>query len=151
MPSRPSPWWIILSAMFVLLVAVQVLPYGRNHTNPPVAEEPPWDSPQTRALVKQACFDCHSNETEWPWYSHVAPASWLIERDVRQARARLNFSEWNRRPDRVEDRIEDALNGEMPRSIYTMLDAHGRLAPSDRIFLVRGLGRTIALAERQGR
>ena len=57
----------------------QVVPYGRNHTNPAVVYEPDWDSPETRALAERACFDCHSNETTWPWYSTIAPISWLTQ------------------------------------------------------------------------
>ncbi len=83
---------VLAAAGFGLL---QLVPYGRNHTNPPVAAEPAWASAQTRALAVRACFDCHSNETTWPWYSNVAPVSWLIQRDVDEGRRRLNFSEWN--------------------------------------------------------
>ena len=58
---------------------IQFVPYGRSHTNPPVLSEPAWDSPETRVLAQTACFDCHSNETDWsPWYTKVAPASWLV-------------------------------------------------------------------------
>jgi hypothetical protein len=53
------------------VLAIQLLPYGRRHTNPPVTQEPRWDQPRTRALAVRACFDCHSNETVWPWYSRV--------------------------------------------------------------------------------
>jgi hypothetical protein len=149
MPYRLSPWWIVLSLLLVVLVGVQLIPYGRHHTNPPIVAEPPWDSPQTRALVQQACFDCHSNETKWPWYSQIAPASWILHRDVNAARARLNFSDWDRRPDDVGDAIEEALKGKMPRSMYLRMNPHARLASSDRIFLERGLARTLARAERQ--
>ena len=58
------------------VVVMQLVPYGRDHSNPPVTAEPNWDSPETRALFKRACFDCHSNETVWPWYAYVAPFSW---------------------------------------------------------------------------
>ena len=75
--------------MGVLLI-IQFVPYGRDHTNPPVIAEPAWDSPQTRALFFRACADCHSNETTWPWYSTIAPASWLITRDVMEGRATFN-------------------------------------------------------------
>jgi hypothetical protein len=76
--------------------AIQLVPYGRDHGNPPVTGEPTWDASETRALVKQACFDCHSNETEWPAYASIAPVSWLVQRDVNEGRAVLNFSEWPR-------------------------------------------------------
>ncbi len=89
-------WWVLgpLGLLIVALVAVQFVPTGFSHSNPPVVAEPAWDSPATRALAVQACFDCHSNETEWPWYSRVAPMSWLVEADVKKGRAALNFSEW---------------------------------------------------------
>src|ERR1700745_1859161 len=70
---------------------IQLVPFGRQHTNPPVIQEPAWDSPQTRDLVKRACFDCHSNQTVWPWYSNVAPVSWLVQRDVNGGRRHLYF------------------------------------------------------------
>ncbi len=88
---------VLFGSLLVLLAGfllIQLVPYGRNHTNPPVLQEPNWDSPQTRALAQRACFDCHSNETEWPWYSHVAPVSWLVQRDVEEGREKVNFSTW---------------------------------------------------------
>ncbi|NVB82954.1 MAG: cytochrome C, partial [Kofleriaceae bacterium] len=70
-------------AFFVGMFGVmQLVPYGRARSNPPVASEPAWDSPRTRELAVRACFDCHSNETKWPWYARVAPMSWVLERDV---------------------------------------------------------------------
>ena len=85
---------IVIIGLFVL---IQVVPYGRNHANPPVLNEPRWDSPKTRQLAVRACYDCHSNETIWPWYSNVAPVSWLVQKDVDQGRDEINFSEWRRR------------------------------------------------------
>ena len=71
-----------VAAVGLLLVAIQFAPYGRAHTNPPVRREPSWDTPANRELARRACFDCHSNETAWPWYTSVAPVSWLAQRDV---------------------------------------------------------------------
>ena len=97
-------FWVRSGLILVLaLVAIQFVPYGRNHLNPPIGAEPTWDSPETRALAKRACFDCHSNETEWPAYSRLAPASWLIHRDVAEGRAVLNFSEWQRAQEEAAD------------------------------------------------
>jgi uncharacterized membrane protein YgcG len=73
-------------------IVIQFVPV--NETNPPVVSEPKWDSPQTKALVERACYDCHSNETKWTWYSKVAPVSWYVTHDVNEGRAALNFSEW---------------------------------------------------------
>ena len=92
----PTVDFVRTGLVLVLVWCRSVVPYGRDQVNPPVGAEPTWDSPETRALAKQACFDCHSNETEWPAYSRVAPVSWLIQHDVSEGRAALNFSEWQR-------------------------------------------------------
>ena len=84
------------AGLFGVLLAIQLVPYGRGHRNPALRSEPPWDSPATRELARQACFDCHSNETQWPAYASIAPASWLVQHDVDEGRAALNFSEWQR-------------------------------------------------------
>ncbi|MEZ4770229.1 MAG: heme-binding domain-containing protein [Caldilineales bacterium] len=79
--------YVILALVAVFLL-IQLVPYGRDHTNPPVVQEPVWDSPQTEALARAACYDCHSNEVVWPWYSNIAPISWLVQRDVDEGRQR---------------------------------------------------------------
>jgi hypothetical protein len=91
--------WVIRIAVAGLAVfaLAQVIPYGRSHSNPPVQAEPRWDSPATRDLAVRACYDCHSNQTTWPWYPNVAPVSWLLQRDVSGGRATLSFSEWSSR------------------------------------------------------
>ena len=87
-------WAGIGAAAFpFLLLAIQFVPYGRAHTNPPVTAEPAWDSAETRELARRACFDCHSNETAWPSYTSISPASWLAQRHVNEGRRELNFSE----------------------------------------------------------
>ena len=85
-----------LGATGVLLLAIQAVPYGHRHDNPPRRIEPRWASGAIRDLAVRACYDCHSNETVWPWYSYVAPMSWLIRKDIDEGRADLNFSEWDR-------------------------------------------------------
>ena len=130
--------------MLVLaFVVIQFVPYGRDHVNPPVGAEPAWGSPGTRALAKQVCFDCHSNETEWPAYSRVAPVSWLIQRDVSAGRAVLNFSEWQRPQEEAKEAAEEVVEGEMPLQIYRLMHAHARLSAADRERLARGLERTL--------
>ena len=105
--------------------------------------EPAWDSPVTRALAKQACFDCHSNETEWPAYSSVAPASWLIQHDVNEGRAVLNFSEWHRPQPEATAAAEEVFEREMPPAMYQLMHAHARLSYADRDRLARGLAKTL--------
>lgn len=137
-------WWsrLVLGAV-VAFLAVQLIPYGRNHTNPPVTGEPAWDAPVTRALARQACFDCHSNETEWPAYANFAPASWLVQRDVDEGRGVLNFSEWLRAQEEAGDAAEAVLEGEMPPAAYRLAHAHARLSAADRDRLAQGLARTV--------
>jgi hypothetical protein len=127
-----------LSVLGLVLVA-QLVPYGRNHRNPPVVAEPAWDSPATRALAERACFDCHSNETRWPWYSHVAPTSWLVQYDVDEGRRVLNFSEWNRGNSEAGEASETVLEREMPPRGYLMLHPEARLTEAERAQLAFGL------------
>jgi len=144
MRSPTSRWWMWGGVgVLTTLLAIQLVPYGRNHANPPTTGEPTWDSPATRALAKQACFDCHSNETQWPMYAGVAPASWLIQRDVNEGRAILNFSEWPRPQKAAGDAAEEVREGEMPPVAYALMHDHARLTESDRTRLAVGLARTI--------
>jgi mono/diheme cytochrome c family protein len=127
------------------LAAVLVMLAG----NPPVTGEPTWDSSATRALAKQACFDCHSNETQWPAYSSVAPASWLVQRDVNDGRAVLNFSEWTRPQEEAKEASETVREGEMPPDAYTLMHAHARLKTEDRDRLARGFAKTLGSTPQQ--
>lgn len=139
--------WLIgvLLAVFGLLVLVQAVPYGRNHTNPPVTREVRWDSPTTRKLAVGACYDCHSNLTSWRWYSNVAPASWLIYADVQGGRSALNFSEWDKpQGDGAGDAVEAVLGGSMPPWQYKPLHPPARLSADQRRVLAQGLRRTLA-------
>lgn len=142
MPSRRT-WMLIGAAVALLFIAAQAVPYGHGRTNPSVLAEPMWDSVETRALARRACFDCHSNETEWPLYSRIAPASWLIRHDVDEGRAMLNFSEWNRPQEEAAEAPEKVMEGEMPLRVYTVMHAHARLTAAEREQLARGLARTL--------
>lgn len=126
-----------------LFVLIQAIPYGRDHKNPPVLAEPAWDSSQTRALARRACFDCHSNLTTWPWYSNIAPESWLIERDVKGGRSTFNLSEWNRPQDVSLGDVTEAINGGgMPPWYYTLLHSKAGLSKTEKQRLIDGLTRT---------
>lgn len=122
-----------------VLLAAQAVPYGRDHSNPPVRAEPRWDRPRTRELAVRACFDCHSNETRWPWYSHVAPISWLVQHDVDEGRQAVNFSEWDRPQEEAEESVETVETGAMPPWYYPWV----RLSAADRADLARGLAVTL--------
>ena len=123
--------------------AIQLVPYGREHTNPPTIAEPRWDSAETRELARRACFDCHSNQTTWPVYARVAPASWLVYYDVVQGRAELNFSEWQRPQEEAREAPEVVREGEMPPLAYRLMHGHARLSAGERARLASGLARTV--------
>ena len=127
----------------VALLAAQLVPYGRNHTNPPARAEPPWDTPTTRALAVRACYDCHSDETVWPWYSHLAPASWLLQRDVDEGRRKLNFSEWDRPQKEAHESAKTVRKGEMPPWFYSLIQRDARLTAAERQALIAGLEATV--------
>ena len=117
---------------------IQLIPYGHNHTNPPVVQEPNWDSPRTRELAKRACFDCHSNESTWPWYSNIAPVSWLVQHDVEEGRSALTFSDW-RVSRRTEELAEIVLEGEMPPATYLIMHPQAKLSTNEKQELASGL------------
>ena len=147
MKRKPLVYRAVLGLVAAFLL-IQLVPYGHSYSNPPVVREPPWDSLETRALAKGACFDCHSNETEWPAYARVAPASWVIQRDVVVGRAVLNFSEWQKPQKEAHEAAEKLAEGEMPLFAYTLMHANARLTDAQRTRLVSGLERTLARVER---
>ncbi len=129
---------LLILAAIVLFGLIQLIPYGHSHADSAVVQEPNWDSPQTRALAAKACFDCHSNQTTWPWYSNIAPISWLIQHDVDEGRRRLNFSDW--RPVRRENELAGVvLEGEMPPFYYLILHPNNGLSQTEKEALANGL------------
>ena len=142
---------IFALALLGLLGAIQFVPYGRSCTNPPVVAEPAWDSPDTRAIAQRACFDCHSNETRWPAYARVAPASWLISYDVSEGRRIVNFSEWQRSQEEAAEAAEAILEQEMPPRPYLLMHPKARLTAPERERLAAGLTKTVRIrAETSG-
>jgi cytochrome c551/c552 len=130
--------WVLIGLVVIGLL-IQLIPLPARGNNPPVTSEPKWDSPQTRLLVKRACFDCHSNETVWPWYSYVAPVSWLIYNDVMEGRSRMNFSEWNNKSRPASEMIGELEEGGMPPAKYLLLHPDARLTDAEKQQLITGL------------
>lgn len=127
----------ILGAVGAVLIGIQFIPIER--TNPPVTGE--VEAPEgVKQILQRSCYDCHSNQTRWPWYSRVAPVSWLIAHDVEEGREHLNFSEWNRldaseRSDLIEEIWEEVEEGEMPLWIYPPLHPEARIGDAERTTL----------------
>jgi hypothetical protein len=128
--------WALLGVV-VALTAIQFVPVDRS--NPAAGSEVPA-TPETRAVLRRACYDCHSHETVWPWYSRVAPLSWLIARDVRQGREELNFSTWDRystkqQIKKLKESWEEVAEGEMPPWFYLPAHRDAALSAEDRAIL----------------
>jgi len=135
-----------LGGLVALFLLLQLVPYGRTHANPDVSQEPAWNSPRTRELAKRACFDCHSNETRWPWYANVAPLSWVVQFDVEAARSVFNFSEWDRPYPLAVYAGAAVREGRMPIFKYKVAHPGADRTPGGTGGLARGLG----LSLRQG-
>ena len=129
----------IVGFIVVAIVGLQLVPYGHTHTNPPVQAETTWDSPRTRELFTRACADCHSNETAWPWYSNIAPVSWLVQRDVDEGRAKFNISTGRGEADESAEKVS---SGEMPLRIYTLTHPAANLSAAEKQELIWGLQAT---------
>ncbi len=133
----------LLVLAVIIGLAIQIVPYGRDHTNPKTVREVKWNSPETRALAVDSCFACHSNLTKWPWYTNIAPISWLTTRDVEDGRAKLNFSEWQRPQEAdLQEVIESVRGKDMPPLQYRAIHSEARLSDTERQQLEAGLTKT---------
>jgi hypothetical protein len=133
----------IMMSLLLVAVLIQFIPVGHDHSNPPTTKEPAWDSPETRELAHRACFDCHSNQTGWRFYSYVAPVSWLVARDVNQGRSHLNFSEWDKPQRHAKDVAEQVKTGEMPPWFYLPLHPSAKLSDAEKQALIQGAANSL--------
>jgi len=132
----------ILLLIFVLLVVVQLIPVERS--NPPVTAEILAPA-EVMPLLRRACYDCHSHETVWPWYSRYAPLSWLVAHDVSEAREHLNFSLWGELPAHKQAKLmkeigEEVSEGGMPPFIYLPAHPEARLTDGEKTLLLDWAG-----------
>lgn len=135
--SRVFQWTIPVG--FVIAVAIQFVPLSR--TNPPVQHDVSAPT-AVNSILRRACYDCHSNETEWPWYSRVAPVSWFVVGHVNEGRGDLNFSEWpafdpELQSEAFHDVEEQVSKHKMPLRSYQILHPGARLSDEDRETLLR--------------
>jgi heme-binding protein len=133
--------WFGAIGMFLLAIcSAAVHPFG-SVRQPDPSSQPAANELIVPALVggvlERSCADCHSNRTAWPWYSRIAPVSWLVERDVRRGRDRLNFSNWCRysvaeRRKFLADIASAVENGQMPLPQYALMHSKAKLSDSER-------------------
>ena len=123
-------------ALFIVLDAAIFIQFITvDRTNPPVTGE--IEAPEkVMAILRTSCYDCHSNETKWPWYSYIAPASWLIADDVQVGRGHMNFSEWSgyntkQKNHKRKECGEEVEEGEMPLWFYIPLHPEATLSEED--------------------
>ena len=126
--------WIVPGSL-VAAVVIQFYPQLERE-NPPLTGE--IEAPaEVVQILRTSCYDCHSNQTRWPWYSRVAPMSWLVAHDVREGRSRVNFSTWSKDlPSRyqgyfIDRAVERVVNGEMPPRRYLLLHSSAKIEPGE--------------------
>lgn len=138
---------IILGVIVIGLVGFVALQFVGGfvplfaRTNPPVTYQIQWNSSETEALIRTTCYDCHSNETVWPWYSYVAPVSWLVARDVNEGRDALNYSTGEGELE-GEDMIDEIRDGDMPPANYLLMHPEANLTTEQRAQLIAGIEAT---------
>jgi hypothetical protein len=144
--SRKPILFVVLP--LAVLALIQLVPFGRRHTNPPDGAQVSWDSPATQRLAERACYDCHSNHTRWPWYASVAPASWRVQNHVDEGREHLNFTAFDTTARRMRraagEAAEEVEKGDMPPNDYLLMHPEARFTAAEKDTLVAGLKRTFA-------
>jgi hypothetical protein len=138
----------LLYSVIALLVAIQFVP--ADVVNPPSKGEVSAP-PEIQDTLRRACYDCHSNQTRWPWYGHVAPFSWAVARDVELGRRQLNFSEWGAyypvtRKRKLQWMGRALQREDMPPLSYRLIHPASRLSPQDRAQLERWIDSELASA-----
>ncbi len=132
-----------LIGLAVVFVAIQLVPVER--TNPPVDPSMTFQAkvnlpPYIDQIVRRSCYDCHSHETKWPWYAYIAPSSWLVTGDVKNARSLLNFSNWNynmfRTVGRLDQMAQEVFDGKMPLPQYLLMHPNAKLSQAERDTLI---------------
>jgi len=135
----------ILSALLILFIVIQI--FRIDKTNPTssadadyiVMAQPPAEIAN---LLKTSCYDCHSNETVYPWYSNIAPLSWLLKSHITEGREKLNFSEWanyqpGKRGHKQDECKEMLVEGEMPLASYTLMHSNAKFTEEQKVMLIK--------------
>lgn len=149
----------IIIGFLVLVVAgflvLQIIPVGQirpvlaRDANPPVEVQITWDSVEAEGLLRRACYDCHSNETAYPWYAHIAPVSWLVTRDVNKGREAMNFSEDGTNAYDLGD-LEWHLYNDMPPRQYTLIHPDAKLTEEQKALVLAAFKTAFPDASHEG-
>ena len=122
---------IVISIVIILIVGIQFIPAGRS--NQGVISD--FDGPEeVEAILRRSCYDCHSNESKWPWYSRVAPVSWFVAGHVKEGREHLNFSDWAPIRDNMyirEEIYEETAEGKMPLKSYLLMHSGAKVTKAE--------------------
>jgi len=136
----------MLGAIFVIgFIVMQIIPVERSNpkTDPALEIKVPDN---VKMVFKRSCYDCHSNETKWPWYSNIAPIKWFIARDVHVGRQWLNFSEWEsydeEKKRKLKEMIFTAIGLAMPLGMYVQAHPKAKLSSKDREIIRKWTGLT---------
>jgi mono/diheme cytochrome c family protein len=138
-----------IAVLFLVFVLIQFVPYGRDRSVGASTGEPQWATARTRELMVDACFSCHSNETEYPVYASIAPISWMIQDHIDEGRSKVNYSNFATDPGDADETIEVLQEGEMPPASYTRFGLHpeAKLSEAELRELIDGLRATPGLSE----
>lgn len=141
---------ILIAVIAVAAIAIQFVPVERSN---PAAPAPLVADPAVVEVLRVSCYDCHSNETVWPWYAYVAPVSWLVANDVEEARENLNFSAWEnlaaaKQAHAAAEMLEEIEEGGMPLPNYLRMHPGARLA-AEELAVLEGWADSLGAAENE--
>jgi hypothetical protein len=137
MRRRRRPLLLALAILAAVFVVLQLVPYGHDHGAPATTKRAQLE-PAAARIATDACMDCHSNATRWPWYTNVAPASLLVVNDVKGGREHLNLSRWDKPQPDLEEVIGAIDGGGMPPAQYKLIHGDSRLTAAQRRTLIAG-------------
>ena len=126
---------ITLYVILAIIILIQFIPAGRPELKTTQENDLLYNNEipeEIAGMLRASCYDCHSYEVKYPWYSHVAPVSWLVARDIREGLKELNFSEWESqskmdKAKNLDEMIDEINEGEMPMPIYTIIHRNAKL------------------------
>jgi hypothetical protein len=131
----------------VVVGLIQLVPYGRDRTQPPITGEPQWATAETRTLMVQACYHCHASEVEYPAYANIAPSSWAVQSHIAGGRSEVNYQQFATDPGAADETIQVIRDGSMPPAYFTRfgLNPEAALTDAEKAALIAGLEKTPGL------